>query len=135
MLFPTVYTMFHMKNNQVQTSVTRIYSNIQIFGTEYQIFEYEYLIFWLRIYSIFVFDQFAKNEYIRYSYSTNLLRTNIFVFVFAQKFVLHRATVETGMSGSTLTQRGCQHGGERKTMTDEADFWEDNTKSQSQESS
>ena len=57
--------------------------------------------------------------------------TNIFVFVFGKKFVLHRATVETGMSGSTLTQRGCQHGGERKTMTDEADFWEDNTKSQS----
>ena len=60
------------------SSVTRLYSNIQIFGTEYQIFKYEYLIFWLRINLIFVFGQVTKNEYIRYSYFAGLLETNIF---------------------------------------------------------
>ena len=52
--------------------ITRIYSNIQIIATEYYIFEYEYSIFLFRIYSIFVFGQVAKNEYIRYSYSVRL---------------------------------------------------------------
>ena len=50
-------------------SVTPIYSNIRILGTEYLIFEYKYLIFWLRIYSIFIFRQIKENKYIRYSYS------------------------------------------------------------------
>ena len=40
--------------------------------------ERENFIFWLRIYSIFVFGQVTKNEYIRYSYSARLLETNIF---------------------------------------------------------
>ena len=59
-------------------SVTRIYSNIRIIATEYYIFEYEYSIFLFQIYSIFVFGQVAKNEYIRYSYSVRLGGTNIF---------------------------------------------------------
>ena len=54
------------------------YSNIRIIATEYYIFEYEYSIFLFRIYLILVFRQIAKNEYILYSYSAKLLRTNIF---------------------------------------------------------
>ena len=66
--------------NQVpnRLSVTRIYSNIRIIFIEYCIFEYEYSIFLFWIYSVFVFGQVAKNEYIRYSYSVRLLETNIF---------------------------------------------------------
>ena len=59
-------------------SVTWIYSNIRIIATEYFIFEHEYLIFLFRIYSIFIFGQVAKNEYIWYSYLARLGGTNIF---------------------------------------------------------
>ena len=60
------------------SSVTQIYSNIGILGTEYLIFEYENSIFWLQMYSIFVFWQFAATKYIHYSYSIRLRTTNIF---------------------------------------------------------
>ena len=66
------------RSSILTSSVTRIYSNIRIIATEYYIFEYEYSIFLFRIYSIFVFGQVAKNEYIRYSYSVRLGGTNIF---------------------------------------------------------
>ena len=55
-----------------------MYSNIRIIANEYYIFEYEYSIFLFWIYSIFVLDQVAKNEYIRYSYLVLLQTTNIF---------------------------------------------------------
>ena len=42
------------------SSVTRIFSNILIIGTEYQIFEDEYSIFWFQLYSLFVFGQIAN---------------------------------------------------------------------------
>ena len=54
------------------------YLNIRIEGTEYFIFEYEYLIFLFRIYSLF--GQVVKNEYIRYSYLLRLQGTYIFDF-------------------------------------------------------
>ena len=71
------------------------YSIIQILGTEYWIFKYEYSIFWLWIYSIFVFGLVANNKYIRYSYlvcSRNIQYSysvksfiNMFLFIGRQK--------------------------------------------------
>ena len=71
------HTQGQYKLNQCNTNIFE-YSNIRIIATEYYIFEYEYSIFLFRIYSIFVFGQVAKNEYIRYSYSVRLGGTNIF---------------------------------------------------------
>ena len=62
---------------QCNTNIFK-YLNIRIKGTEYYIFKYKYSIFLFRIYSIFIFGQDAKNEYIRYSYSVGLEGTNIF---------------------------------------------------------
>ena len=63
----------------IGTSVKLIfeYSNIQILGTEYYIFKYEYSIFLFWIYSIFVIGEVAKNKYILCSYSVRLREMNI----------------------------------------------------------
>ena len=45
-------------------SVTQIYLNISILGTEYWIFEYKYSIFWIRIYLIIKVGQIIRNEYV-----------------------------------------------------------------------
>ena len=49
------------------------------------------------MYSIFIFNQFAKNKYIRYSYLVKFSITNIFVLVFGQKFYI-RVTLKERVS-------------------------------------